>query len=893
MADFNVQVKVDPGNAVSNTRKVERGLKGVENQADKTRKAIRNAFQFIGAAVFIRELVRVADAYTNMQNRLRVVTKNTQELESATEELYRIAQRTRSSFEGSVELYARVALATKEMGIQQKQLTEFTESLNQAIILSGASATEASAGLIQLSQGIASNTLRGDELRSVLEQLPAVADVIARSMGITRGELRTVAAEGQITAQVILDAFKEAREELQERFLKTVPTIGQSFQVLRNSITKAIGGFDDGIGVSRLFSRAIIGLSGHTETLIRIIAALAITIGVTLAAKAIPAAIVAIKALTAAMAANPIGFLVVSLTTAISLLITFSDKIKVGGDSLANLQDIGVATWESILAVTSKFIEYFKANFGGIFNIVAKTFNKMEFSIEGFLKFAAKGIDLYIGAWKVAYKSIIVLWKAFPAALKNIFVSALNGVINLVEKRVNFLIGVFNYLSKAVGSGVQLIEVEFGRIAKVSEGPGQDLGKALGDAVKEGFAFSGVTDFTENILKRAEEVAKERERNAAARKTKDVGGVVSPAVTGLAQFKTILDNLKREGELLKLNNEEREIQEQLLKIEKKLKRELTDTENGLVEAQLRENQALRVQAELFEQINGPVNEYKTTLEGLNALLEQGRINQEEFDRALSETQLATELTGLRSELGSPEEQITMELEAQLLARQDLIKQAQDARLVSEQEALTLLLEANQAYNDAVLQNELNRNKMQLGAASNAFGALANLSAEFGGKQSKTYQRLFAISKGFAIAQSTIAIVQGIAKSASLGFPANIGAIAATIAQTAGLVSQIKSVQYAGGFQTGGKFKVGGSGGADSQLVAFRASPNEEVSVKTPSQRDASNKEASSTEARGINIVNVVDKSLLEDYLNSPEGEDTLVNAIGNNRETISGTLQQQ
>jgi tape measure domain-containing protein len=135
-------------------------------------------------------------------------------------------------------------LAGKDLGITQKELTQFTESLNQAIILSGASAVEAQAGLIQFSQGIASGALRGDELRSVLEQLPVVADILAKELNVTRGELRELGAQGAITSDIILKAFANARVELSERFARTVPTISQSFQVLRNAVVKTFGEFD-------------------------------------------------------------------------------------------------------------------------------------------------------------------------------------------------------------------------------------------------------------------------------------------------------------------------------------------------------------------------------------------------------------------------------------------------------------------------------------------------------------------------------------------------------------------------------------------------------------------------------------------------------------------------
>ena len=98
-----------------------------------------------------------------------------------------IANATRSDFEATSELYARLANSSKELGVGQEQLLKFTKILNQAIVLSGASAEEAAGGIRQLAQGMASGTLRGDELNSVMENFPKVADIIAQGLGVTRG----------------------------------------------------------------------------------------------------------------------------------------------------------------------------------------------------------------------------------------------------------------------------------------------------------------------------------------------------------------------------------------------------------------------------------------------------------------------------------------------------------------------------------------------------------------------------------------------------------------------------------------------------------------------------------------------------------------------------------
>ncbi|RTL04405.1 hypothetical protein EKK58_10555 [Candidatus Dependentiae bacterium] len=229
---------------------------------------MQRAMIALGGAYLVKETIQMADSLTNLQNRLKLVTNGTEELSVVTKELFNISNQTRSSYESTAELYARTALATKELGLSQRETLDFTKSLNQAVILSGASAAEASAGIIQLSQGLASGTLRGDELRSVLEQLPAVADVIAKSLGVTRGQLRDLGAEGKITAKDIIDAFKKSADELNNNFGKTVPTIGQSLVVLKNSFLELLGEFDKSTGAT---SAVATGFMAISEALVDII----------------------------------------------------------------------------------------------------------------------------------------------------------------------------------------------------------------------------------------------------------------------------------------------------------------------------------------------------------------------------------------------------------------------------------------------------------------------------------------------------------------------------------------------------------------------------------------------------------------------------------------------
>lgn len=248
--DYRIVITVDPSRAQAGARAAGRSLEQVEKRANSLGLSLRRAFAGAGLALAINGIVKVADAYTTIGNRLRTVTSSTEQLGAVQQELFEIAQRTRQGFGEVAEMYARTAASAKDLGVSQRQVLEFTESLNQAIALSGAGALEASAAMRQLSQALSSGLLRNEELNTILEQLPVVADIIAKSMGVARGELRRLAEQGRITTMVLVEAVARARGELAGRFAETIPTISSAFTQVGNSISRLINLFNDLSGSS-------------------------------------------------------------------------------------------------------------------------------------------------------------------------------------------------------------------------------------------------------------------------------------------------------------------------------------------------------------------------------------------------------------------------------------------------------------------------------------------------------------------------------------------------------------------------------------------------------------------------------------------------------------------
>lgn len=798
-------------------RTVRRNIEDIGSGAQRAQGAVsllHRALLALGGAAAVSQLVNLIDTFTNLQNRMRLVTNGTAQLNVVTAELFDIANRTRVSFEGTAEIFNRVALAAKDLGVSQQEVLNFTESLNQAIILSGASAAEAQAGMIQLAQGMASGTLRGDELRSVLEQLPAVADVIAKSLGVTRGELRQMGADGLITADTILKAFREARGELGEQFAKTVPTIGQAFTVLRNNVIELLGSFDRATGIAGLLARGILAIANNVDVLARAFAAAAIVVGTVFAARAVGAAITAVQALTAAMLANPIGAIAVALTTVASLLITFSDRIMLSTDSLANLQDLGAAVFEELSAAVSSLVSFFSEGFALISSYAGDFFSDMDLSVAGLLLGAAWVIDRYIGLYVGAFRAIVAVWDNLPDAFRDIFSRALNGAISLVETGINKIISAINAVTEFTGLG-SIGAVSLGRVESSAAGGAARLGEAVKDGFLEGFNQTAVTDTVNRVISRAEQLAKERLANeqlaaseeALARQQLGQAGERKVIATMDEDsikkskkqrdiLKELIADLELEYQLLQLTSREREVRGVILQTEAQLGRELTAVEEANLEALLQRNQLLREEEQLLQDINGPAEDYANNIATLERLLARGAISQEQFNRAMRDARIA--MLDQNTDVASG------------LERGFLRAQSQMEDFASSSERLITDAFAN--AQDAVV-SFFETGKFQ---ADDFFRSLANNFLRLG------TQQLFAAAFGSGGPLGGLGSILGGGGGGGIG----------------GFVSSLLGFNNGGSFTVGPDTSVATIPGVDNRLIAFRARDGENVTINRPGESGA-------------------------------------------------------
>jgi tape measure domain-containing protein len=283
----------------------------------------------VGAAAIglaARGVSDYTDRMASMQGQLRLVTEDQIELNQVYGRALALANETGQSVEATVNLYAKLARSTQELNLSQDQLFAVTKAINQAFVVSGATATESAAAMHQLSQGLASGTLRGEELNSVMENSPRIARALAEGLGVSIGQLRQMGADGELTAEKVTRALELMSGSINAEFQQMPMTIGRASQEIKNNLLDAFGAADTGPAIQAIkeFNEAL--ADPATKRNLKDLASLSIDAGTGVAA-------LTLKLL--ALAATPFT----KIGEGVSGLV---DKLRGLGLLRDNLDDLGV-----------------------------------------------------------------------------------------------------------------------------------------------------------------------------------------------------------------------------------------------------------------------------------------------------------------------------------------------------------------------------------------------------------------------------------------------------------------------------------------------------------------------------------------------------------------------
>ncbi|MBS0477255.1 MAG: tape measure protein, partial [Proteobacteria bacterium] len=262
---LNFRITANGTEAVRELRRFGQGVGEIKQQVDQTKSAaesLATSFARLGSvtagAFGVREVLRASDAVKQIDGRLKIFEGSADRAGSAFKGIFAIAQESGSGLENVADLYGRFARNAGELGLSQERVLGLTRTISQAMATAGGASASAEAAIMQFGQALGAGVLRGEELNSVLEQAPALAEAIAKGMGRTTGELKAMGEQGLITVPQIISALEKMRGEIEAQFSLMPQTAAQGFARLRNEYLVFVR---DSAAVNGAVNGAVGGLS--------------------------------------------------------------------------------------------------------------------------------------------------------------------------------------------------------------------------------------------------------------------------------------------------------------------------------------------------------------------------------------------------------------------------------------------------------------------------------------------------------------------------------------------------------------------------------------------------------------------------------------------------------
>lgn len=871
-SNINIVIKEDGSRVVK--RNLEDLGEGAKESADSV-ELLKSAIESIVAAESVRAIIEMVNQYQELHNQLVGVTTDQANLNAVFDKLTQVAEETHSSIKTNVDEYQTLQQATHDLGLSQQQIIAFQTELNQATRLSTGSSEAAAGAVDQLAKSLATGRLEGAGFSRTLQQVPVVGDILAKSLGVTRGQLKDMADQGELSAKQLVDAFAKAAPQLQAQFEKLTPSIGETFTELKQQLTLSVGAFSDATGGGNLFAQTIQTVTEYIKE---------ITPDVIAFGQAIIGNLDPTTELSTGM--KVFASILVVVIGSLQLIANVIYGTIVGAFKTLGTVIGGIVA--TIVDFAQGLIDEFTAIVQGVGAIPAA----LKQAASGDFAAAGKTLaDAFSKPWDDAGKdfdrSAIDLTNTIDDAAGNIG-DTLKGQF---DKVVNSGEDMWGKLDKIWDEGARNLQKKqvAGTVSSKS-GPNvttqfsaqeiQATTKALQQLLSQFDAVQGAAIALQQgellLIKAQKEgiITKAQEGDYLAQLVKHYQDLLDPVGAYSRQ-------IDQQTGLLKYNADQREIETQLLQKEIEWRQKgipVTQAQTDSLRAQLQAQQDLNKVVQQQDQLQAGSTSQQA--KNLNNQLTAAQNLLKNPNSGVTKTDVTNSLAQQNPDLFANTQE---QFDAQAKKYQSLyatIDAYRKADVISEQTAAGMKLKVwAQSQSD------------QLGVANQFFGDLAQLS-----KSGNT--KVAAIGKAAAVAQATIqtytAATAAYASLASIPYvgPA-LGAAAAAAAIVAGLANIAKIESAPTGFMTGGSFTVpGGAGGADSQMVAFRATPGERVSVATPAQvrkgdpNGGGSGSSGSTTQVNQRIINVMDPAMVGDYLATPEGETALVNVMRRNADTV-------
>jgi len=780
---------------------------------------LRSLIEAIVSVQTLKEILTLADTYTKIQNQVRLATTSIEQFVAVQQRLFDISTKTHSSVQKNAELFNDLQQATEGLGISYDDLLDAQEAVNNAILIGGGNYEQGAAAFNSFILKLQDGTASSRDFKVIQQQVADLLPALAKQLGQTPADFLVGLDKGKLGLQEFVSALKGAGADLQAQADQVKTTFSGAFEDLRTQAIKFFGELNQKTGFADSLVAGIELVASHFELFVRGAGLLAITYFATQLPRAIRAVQVVFNT---AFLSNPFGLMLVAITAVVAALTLFRNEIVLDSEKGTTLGDVMVVAFKRVAPYIAAIVQGLTDLAVGIATCVEK------------LKLFEK-----VGAVFSYVKDRVVDAAATVQGLGSIISDVANGEdIQTIGK---------NYLatSKAVHEGAQIVEEDLQKqldlttlLREEAEKPARTKDDTNPLAAPNGTGGKPPIDLAaaakaaqamETLLGKVLPV-----RQAVIDYSKDMGILNSALAQGKItqdEFNLAVSNLNeqtkqarnplaainaeldRQTQLLGLTNKERETQNQLFEIETQLRQagvvlsaqERADLETKLT--QLRElNEMMDRQDGILKEIRGPSEEYNKDVAALNELFAKGKITGEEHTAMLRDKRLAFLQT--QTDLASGWERGILNLQKGYTDTASQIEGLLTNTFSKAEDTLTEFFTTGKAdfksLADSII-NDITRIVVKQALLAPLMSMLGGGGGEGGG--GGFLSGLFGGGGGGGFLSDLFGGGGG-----------------------GGFLSGLF------GFANGGDFDVGGSGGTDSQVVAFKASPGERVSVRRPDDR---------------------------------------------------------
>ena len=399
-------------------QQVQKEAKGVANAWGSVKKYIGSAL----AAISVQKIIDLADIMTTTRARIDLMNDGLQTTDELQSMIMASANRSRAAYQTTADAVSKMGIMAKDAFGNNAELIQFTELINKQFTIAGTSAAGVDAAMLQLTQAMSSGVLRGEELNSIFEQAPTIIQTIADYLGVPIGQIRAMAAEGQITSTIVKNAMLSSADEINAKFNAMPMTFAQVWTLAKNIALEAFGPVIQAIGAGAQWiyenwstiAPIFWGLAGAAI-------AYAVALGIQTAATWIANG--AAKAFFVTLLSNPLFWIALAVGVVIAALYKMIQAV--GGVKNA---------WEICKAALVVAWTALKVAFFAVYNWIANLIDKLKLCWQK----AGTAIANFMGDMKVSVLTVLQNMINGAIGIINDFISLLNKIpgvnISLIEQ---------------------------------------------------------------------------------------------------------------------------------------------------------------------------------------------------------------------------------------------------------------------------------------------------------------------------------------------------------------------------------------------------------------------------------------------------------------------------